>query len=199
MIPHPAPPTNREGALHLLEHHAFLLFAQRGFAGVSVGQLAEASGLSRGAMYWHFDSKEALFIRCLQRLHALFDAYIFIPMQKEHKGSARLLMMIEGLKAFLKDPLVEKGVAGYWLVEDARFLNLQREFEQRNTALLRETLVLSEQQGSLVWSESIDNLSLAIMALIEAVVLPLRYQNSQQASGVLDALIHTLFKAYGSR
>ena len=35
------------------------------------------AGLSKGALYWHYDGKEALYLDCLQRLHALFDHYIF--------------------------------------------------------------------------------------------------------------------------
>lgn len=36
------------------------LFATKGFAETSVEEVASAAGLSKGAVYWHFDSKAAL-------------------------------------------------------------------------------------------------------------------------------------------
>jgi AcrR family transcriptional regulator len=37
------------------------LFAEHGFAGVSLEQVAEAAGVTRGAVYHHFDGKRGLF------------------------------------------------------------------------------------------------------------------------------------------
>jgi AcrR family transcriptional regulator len=38
------------------------VFARRGFQGASVDEVAEEAGVSKGAVYWHFDSKEDLFL-----------------------------------------------------------------------------------------------------------------------------------------
>jgi AcrR family transcriptional regulator len=43
------------------------LFGERGFAAVSIEEIASEAGVTRGALYHHFDSKEALF-------GALFEA-----------------------------------------------------------------------------------------------------------------------------
>src|SRR3546814_14751964 len=56
---------------------AFELFGRYGYEGVSIGDIAKAAKLSKGALYWHFDGKEALYLQCLQRLHAIFDQYVF--------------------------------------------------------------------------------------------------------------------------
>src|SRR5439155_20331168 len=37
------------------------VFARRGYAGSSMDQIAKEAGFSKGALYWHFDSKEDLF------------------------------------------------------------------------------------------------------------------------------------------
>jgi TetR/AcrR family transcriptional repressor of nem operon len=44
---------------------ASVLFREHGFGSVSVGQIMKASGLTQGAFYHHFDSKEALINECL--------------------------------------------------------------------------------------------------------------------------------------
>jgi AcrR family transcriptional regulator len=36
------------------------VFARRGFRGASVEEIAERAGYSKGAVYWHFDSKQLL-------------------------------------------------------------------------------------------------------------------------------------------
>ena len=43
------------------------LFRERGFAGVSVGEVMKAAGLTHGPFYNHFASKEALMAECLTR------------------------------------------------------------------------------------------------------------------------------------
>lgn len=38
------------------------VFAEHGYAGATVGEVVRRSGLSKGTFYWHYDSKEALFL-----------------------------------------------------------------------------------------------------------------------------------------
>lgn len=48
---------------------AMLVFRRQGFRRSSIEQAAEAAGLTRQALYHHFDSKEALFRAVIERLH----------------------------------------------------------------------------------------------------------------------------------
>ncbi|EGA88911.1 YerO [Planococcus donghaensis MPA1U2] len=52
-----------------LMKHAVRLFSLKGFHQTSVQEIAEATGISKGAFYKHFDSKEILFIKILQQHH----------------------------------------------------------------------------------------------------------------------------------
>jgi AcrR family transcriptional regulator len=49
-------------------HHASRLFAARGYDGVSMRQVAEASGMTKAALYYHFPSKKALYLSAVQAL-----------------------------------------------------------------------------------------------------------------------------------
>jgi AcrR family transcriptional regulator len=42
-------------------------FAQSGYDGTTVSQICEAAGVSKGALYHHFDSKQAIFLELLSR------------------------------------------------------------------------------------------------------------------------------------
>lgn len=48
---------------------ALLVFRRHGFRRSSIEQTAEAAGLTRQALYHHFESKEALFRAVIERLH----------------------------------------------------------------------------------------------------------------------------------
>src|SRR3546814_18978650 len=92
---------------------AFALFGRYGYEGVSIGDIAKAAKLSKGALYWHFDGKEALYLQCLQRLHAIFDQNLFDPMRAEPDPVRGILHVFPGMPKLMPDPIAEKSVPGY--------------------------------------------------------------------------------------
>lgn len=63
------PASSRRGDRDLSEtirHHAAALFAERGYAATSMRDIAEAASCTKPALYYHFDSKQALFIDVLR-------------------------------------------------------------------------------------------------------------------------------------
>ncbi|HKW83015.1 MAG TPA: TetR family transcriptional regulator, partial [Burkholderiaceae bacterium] len=46
---------------------AELVFEQRGVSGTSLNEIAKAAGLTRGAIYWHFQNKADLFNAMMDR------------------------------------------------------------------------------------------------------------------------------------
>jgi TetR/AcrR family acrAB operon transcriptional repressor len=60
---------------HLLLDAAELVFAQKGVSRTSLNDIAQAAGVSRGAIYWHFKNKADLF-------NAMMDR-ITLPMEEE--------------------------------------------------------------------------------------------------------------------
>jgi TetR/AcrR family transcriptional repressor of nem operon len=49
---------------------ASILFRERGFGGVSVSEIMQATGMTHGAFYHHFESKNALIEECLNQTSA---------------------------------------------------------------------------------------------------------------------------------
>lgn len=45
------------------------VFEEHGVSGASLQQIAQAAGLTRGAIYWHFEDKAALFHAMMERIH----------------------------------------------------------------------------------------------------------------------------------
>jgi TetR/AcrR family transcriptional regulator, acrAB operon repressor len=188
--------------LRALREQAFALFGRYGYEGVSIGGIARAAKLSKGALYWHFENKEKLYLECLRQLHAIFNGYIFDPMRAQSDGVARTLTLFTGLGRLLLDPRVTHGVAGYWLVparpEMAQILKAQREFEAACVDTMKETLRLGVEQGRFDYKDDLDEMARAIIALVEAVVLPLRHQTPDEVHRILGVLARSLFRAYAT-
>ena len=67
----------REEALatrSLILDTAELVFEQRGVSGTSLHEIARAAGLTRGAIYWHFKDKAALFDAMMERARLPLEA-----------------------------------------------------------------------------------------------------------------------------
>lgn len=186
--------------LKAIQDCAFELFGRYGYDGVSIGDISTAAKLSKGALYWHYESKEALYLQCLQRLHALFGRYIFEPMRDDPDPVRAVLALFRGIGRLLKDPLVENGIAGFWLVpaspETAELASAQRAFELNSMKVIEDVLSRGVAQGRFDLGGDLEDMSRAIIAVVEAVVLPLRHQTPDEVSRTLAVLARTLFRAY---
>ena len=65
-------------------------FARRGFAAVNLEEVAQAAGISRGPLYYHFKSKEALYIACVEAL-ILEEQAVYANILDEDKPVLTLL------------------------------------------------------------------------------------------------------------
>lgn len=188
--------------LQAIRAQAFALFGRYGYEGVSIGGIAKAAKLSKGALYWHFDNKQKLYLDCLRQLHAIYNGYIFEPMRAQSDGVARVLTLFTGLGRMVLDPRVTTGVAGYWLTpsrpEAAQILEAQRAFEATCVETMTETLRLGVEQGRFDYRDDLEEMARAIIALVEAVVLPLRHQSADEVHRILGVLARSLFRAYAT-
>jgi AcrR family transcriptional regulator len=188
--------------LRAIQEQAFTLFGRYGYNGVSIGDIANSTKLSKGALYWHFAGKESLYLDCMARLHALFDQYLFDPMRAANDGVAGIGALFRGLEQLLVDPRVRNGIAGYWLVpsgpEATAFAQARRAFETTAQRAIVQTLERGIALGQFALAGDLENFAAAIMSIGEAVVLPLRRKSPHEIRGVLDAVALTLLRAYGT-
>jgi AcrR family transcriptional regulator len=117
------PPSSRNKILDVSE----ALFAQRGFAGVGMREVAEAAGLGKSSLFHHFRSKAQLYYevlgRELERIRGRLDAALtreapprarleswvdaLVDALAEHPTSARLLLRALFEDHDLSEPLPE--------------------------------------------------------------------------------------------
>ena len=66
-------------------------FADRGYAATSLNDLVGASGLTKGAFYFHFDSKEALALEVFRSRHEAWGGKVLATMSEHERAIDRLM------------------------------------------------------------------------------------------------------------
>ena len=66
------------------------LATQIGLEGLSIGALAEVTGMSKSGVFAHFGSREELQISVIREYHTKFEEEVFFPAMKAARGVPRL-------------------------------------------------------------------------------------------------------------
>ena len=74
---------------------ALSLASQMGLEGLSIGALAEVSGMSKSGVFAHFGSREELQISVIREYHRRFEEEVFFPAMREPRGVPRLRALFE--------------------------------------------------------------------------------------------------------
>ena len=90
-------PSSRDKILEVAE----ALFAQRGFAGVGMRQVAQSVGLGKSSLFHHFPTKMQLYLEVLlgvlDRIGAHVDPVLASPRRADHKLRAWVEALIDSL------------------------------------------------------------------------------------------------------
>jgi AcrR family transcriptional regulator len=136
-----------------LTREAARLFAERGYHGTSIGDLANAMGVQKGSLYAHIDSKQDLLYEAMREgaeaFHAALDE---IPDDLRVTDRIRL-----ALRAHLRVVAEQLDIATVFVREwrylegdrAAGFLAERRRYEERFRALFREGRELGELRTDL--------------------------------------------------
>jgi AcrR family transcriptional regulator len=77
------------------------LFLEKGYHATSIDDITQAAGLTKGALYWHFKSKEDLLDRILKEFETKFlDALVKEVKQVKEGGLARIQRMFRFSSVF---------------------------------------------------------------------------------------------------
>jgi len=71
------------------------LAAQIGLEGLSIGALAEVTGMSKSGVFAHFGSREELQISVIREYHTRFEAEVFYPAMQQPRGVPRLQALFD--------------------------------------------------------------------------------------------------------
>jgi AcrR family transcriptional regulator len=86
---------------------AALLFIEHGYCGLSMRQIAEAVGVTKAALYYHFEDKEDLFLAILETYLERVEALIVDIQQDAHACQDRIRLLI---KRILNQPVDQRAI-----------------------------------------------------------------------------------------
>jgi AcrR family transcriptional regulator len=151
------------------------LFNERGYTGTTVRELADACGLTPGAIYNHYASKDALLFAIVDRVHDEADAVLSDTLRGSGTDpAAQLEALASAFTAFHIARPRETRVANrdyIYLPAGERDSVVRR--RRRVRALFADVLREGERRGSFSFGElgSTDAVQAASMAILNMVVL----------------------------
>jgi AcrR family transcriptional regulator len=154
---------------------AVTLFNERGYTGTTVRELADACGLTPGAIYNHYASKEALLFAIVDRVHDLADAVLSDTLRSVGNDPVtQLEALASAFTAFHVARPRETRVANrdYIYLPDVQRDSVVRR-RRRVRALFVDVLRAGERGGAFSFAElgSEDAIQAASMAILNMVVL----------------------------
>jgi AcrR family transcriptional regulator len=90
----PRPDVSEERKTQILTA-ATKVFTKRGFSGARMDDIVAESGLSKGTIYWYFDSKESIIIRILDQFFNWETAHLRELLDREVSAQKKLEIFVE--------------------------------------------------------------------------------------------------------
>ena len=90
----PRPDVSEERKSQILEA-ATTVFTERGFADARMDDIVAESGLSKGALYWYFDSKDAIIISILDHILDFETSHVRNLLKYEHSAKAKFEIFVD--------------------------------------------------------------------------------------------------------
>jgi AcrR family transcriptional regulator len=180
------------------------LFAERGFASTSVDEIARTAGITKGAIYWHFANKDALFTGILTLIRDVWTHTILRPLAADASPRTRLETLFDNYeRLFTDDPHVCLFLHRVLLEADERFApQVDTVFEQSASMIAR---VIDEGIRTGDFRQDVDGPALArlILSSVTGAHVQAKYSRGVRMHLLLSelreaVLLHATVRRLGS-
>jgi len=173
------------------------LFAKRGYHSTSVYELFEDSGISKGAFFHHWKSKEELALTVFDGVREDFERNFFSVLGEEQKSRFRIESILLKLSDLSSDPSWVYGrIFALWSAElandEEKVGAAVNTLRSRWTALWKELLKRAQLEHDLRGDFSAENLSFLVISAISGVLLLSGTQPGSNPRTAFDTLRRAL-------
>ena len=170
-----------------IERAALALFAERGFHGTSVPDLADAAGVGAGTIYRHFDNKEGVVNALYQRWKVQLGQEVFESVPDDLPWRARIRELWRALFLFNRN---HPGALSFLdLHHHSGYLDAQSQQIEAQSAMAFFGLVAAAQAAEAI----VDLPAPAIIAMVYSGFLGLIRAESEGYLELDDAMIDATF------
>lgn len=132
---------NAEATIQHIVEKASVLFNTKGYAGTSINDIMEETGLKKGGIYRHFESKEMLAAIAFRYSYQKLKAAYLSTFTKGQAADQKLYQFLDTFCLFLAHPPVEGGCP---------ILNTATEVDDTNLPLREEVMKAAKD-----WEQSV--------------------------------------------
>lgn len=157
---------------------AEVVFQERGVSQTSLGEIAAAAGVTRGAIYWHFANKADLFDAMVQRVFGQLEAKLNEFQAAEDENPVDLLrkLAFHFLERVVNDPSYFRMVEISWhkceyVGEMAAIRDSHLECGNRYLSISEEAFRLAKERGYLPASADPHLAAVGLMSVVDGLVL----------------------------
>ena len=166
-------PTKGEQTRVVILDEALKIASKIGLEGLTIGGLAEATGMSKSGLFAHFGSREDLQLAVLDHGAKRYGELVFVPVLKIERGLPRLRALFERWL----DWTIESGLPGGCImisaaieyddrpgpIRDAAIAN-----QHRGNAITQKAVRLAIEEGHLIPGTDPEQISFEMLGLVLA-------------------------------
>lgn len=171
------------------------LFARRGYHGTSIAQIAEATGLTKGALYWYFKGKEDLFLSVLDSIRENWQQAVMARVEAS-QGTLRKLEQLFDATAEMVAAGTNPPSMHLFLVSAGAQTEMQ-EFEEAIRSAyagyvkaLANTLKTGQEEGEIRRDVDVESVSVGIIGCLEGIVLQTRLHSPATVAAAIAEMKH---------
>ena len=138
-------PTKGEQTRTAILDEALRIASKLGLEGLTIGSLADATGMSKSGLFAHFGSREDLQLAVLEHAAQLYGEKVFIPVLKIERGLPRLRALFERWL----DWTLESGLPGGCIMISAAI-----EYDDR-PGPIRDAAIANQHRGNAITQKAI--------------------------------------------
>ena len=166
-------PTKGEQTRTAILDEALRIASKLGLEGLTIGSLADATGMSKSGLFAHFGSREDLQLAVLEHAAQLYGEKVFVPVLKIERGLPRLRALFERWL----DWTIDSGLPGGCIMISAAIEYDDRpgpirdaaiENQHRGNAITQKAVRLAIEEGHLMPDTEPEQISFEMLGIVLA-------------------------------
>jgi AcrR family transcriptional regulator len=141
----PSFPTKGEQTRAAILDEALKVASRLGLEGLTVGSLAEATGMSKSGLFAHFGSREEMQLAVLEHAARRYGEQVLVPVLKIERGLPRLRALLERWL----DWTLASGLPGGCIM-----ISAANEYDDRPGAI-RDAVIANQRRGSALCEKAV--------------------------------------------